>query len=142
MWVLQQVAECGAEEIGGGAGDPDGFYTSMLSNGDVQSGYRQIESLGKQAEAGLIGPSFHRRRGHSEPQDTVDLADDRVLGCLRLQADTKRGGCALLPDGNHQRRVQASSWRDGTSHRWMNWSARIAMMGEMSIPNRHIGIIC
>lgn len=142
MWVRQQVIECGTKEIGGGVGNPDRFYTGVLAGGNVKTGDRQIEGLGQQPEAGLIGPAFQRRGGHPESQGTIDLADDPFPGRLRLKVDTEGGGFALLPNQNHWLRFQAISWREGINHRWTNWSARIAMMGEMSNPNRHIGIIC
>lgn len=137
--MLQQVAECGADEIGGSSGDLDGFYAGMLTGGNSKAGDRQVKSLGKQAEAGLVGPTIYWRGVYPELQDTVGFADDRFAGCLRLKMGTKGGGLALLPNQNHQRSLEANSRREGTSHCWINWHARIATMGEISIPNRHGG---
>lgn len=139
VWVLKQVAECGADEIGGSSGDLDGFYAGMLTGGNSKAGDRQVKSFGKQAEAGLVGPTIYWRGVYPEPQDTVGFADDRFAGCLRLKMGTKGGGLALLPNQNHQRSLEANSRREGTSHCWINWHARIATMGEISIPNRHGG---
>lgn len=142
MRVLEQVVECSAQEIGGGIGHPDGFHAGLLTGDNSKTRDRQIKRLGQQAETGVVGLSFHRRRVHSKPQNTVNLSVNRFTGCLRLQADTKGGSRALLPNQNHWLRFQAISWREGINHRWTNWSARIAMMGEISMPNRHIGISC
>lgn len=101
VWMLQQVAECGADEIGGGAGNPDSFYARVLTSGDVKAGDRQIKSLGKQAEAGLVGPTIYRGGGYPEPQDTIGFADNRFAGRLRLKTGTKGGGLALLSNQNH-----------------------------------------
>ena len=99
--MLQQVAECEADEIGGGSGDVDGFYAGVLTGGNSKAGDRQVKSFGQQAKAGLVRPSIYWRGVYPEPQDTVDFAGDRFAGRLRLKMGTKGGGLALLSNQNH-----------------------------------------
>jgi hypothetical protein len=73
----------------------------MLTGGDLKARDRQVKGLGKQAEASVVGSSIDRGGGHSEPQDTVGFADNRLAGRLRLKMGTKGGDIAILSNGNH-----------------------------------------
>ena len=115
LWkAVKQVAKSSADDLGGGILDPHHLEAGVLTRYDLKAGWRQAESLGQQAQTGLVGPPVHRRSGHSKLQDAVGFPEDSSARCLWLEMDAKGDGLTLLPNQDHYRSRQASSLSEAT----------------------------